>query len=434
MKSRETRENREIREKTGDRKGRQIRKRRRIRNVALAWLLVLAAVAGVSAMGVKLFLSMGYRHLHDSAVFSMPQLPDAADAGEAAPPAGQPEAGPSREEGQEEIPDPDADMGPGSEETIPGQEAPETDAEAGGKKAPALKEGWVRRGDKVYEYIDDILTFLVLGIDIEGPVERNKDLVSGGQSDAIFLVVMNPDTKQISLIGVNRDTMVEIVMVGLGANGENLTTTAEISVQHGFGDGLNQSCELTRDAVSKLFYNLPIHGYISFNMGGMAALNDAVGSVQLTVLEDMTEINPGWYQGAEVTLTGKDAYEYVHYRNTAVFESARNRLARQKQYLSVFAATALAEIKKDVTLPVSLYQAFKPYTVTDIGVDEISWLATQIAGYKFDANAIYTMEGQTVLGQRFEEFYPDREALQDLIIKVFYREIDPETGKPVSSK
>ena len=273
------------------------------------------------------------------------------------------------------------------------------------------------------------MTFLVLGIDIDGPVEKNKDLVSGGQSDAIFLVVMNPDTKRISLIGVNRDTMVEVVMVGLGENGEDLTATAEISVQHGFGDGLNQSCELTRDAVSELFYNLPIHGYISFNMGGMAALNDAVGSVQLTVLEDMTEINPAWYQGAEVTLTGKDAYEYVHYRNTEVFESARNRLARQKQYLSVFAGTAMAKIKKDVTLPVSLYQAFKPYTVTDISVDEISWLASQLTSYKFDENAVYSMEGITVKGQKFEEFYPDEEALQELIIKVFYREIDPATGK-----
>ena len=212
---------------------------------------------------------------------------------------------------------------------------------------------------------------------------------------------------------------------GLGANGENLTTRAELAVQHGFGDGLHQSCELTRDAVSKLFYNLPIHGYVSFNMGGMAALNDAVGSVRLTVLEDMTEINPAWYQGAEVTLTGKDAYEYIHYRNVNVFESARNRLARQKQYLSVFAGTALAEIKKDITLPVTLYQAFKPYTVTDLELDEISYLASQVTGYQFDAEAIYTMEGTTVKGKRFEEFYPDQEALQDLILKVFYREVTP---------
>lgn len=384
-------------------RGRTGRKKRRIRNVLLAWLTVLITVAGMMAVGVKLFLSMGYRHLRDSAGSAAPQLPGTTENGV---PAGQQEPG-------------------------EGVDSEGLTEDSGENAVSALKEGWVCRGDKVYEYIDGILTFLVLGIDIDGPVEKNKDLVSGGQADAIFLVVMNPDTKQVSLIGVNRDTMVEIVMVGMGENGEDLTVTAEISVQHGFGDGLNQSCELTRDAVSDLFYDLPIHGYISFNMGGMAALNDAVGSVRLTVLEDMTEINPAWYLGADVTLTGKDAYEYVHYRNVNVFESARSRLARQKQYLSVFAGTALAEIKKDITLPVSLYQAFKPYTVTDIDADEISWLASQLTGYKFDESAVYVMEGTTVKGQSFEEFYPNEEALQELILKVFYREIDPKTGKPV---
>lgn len=422
----------EIRENLEDKKN---RKKRRLRNVVLAWGIVLVAVAGLMAVGVKLFLSMGYRHLHDSAAFSAPQLPDGmmwdTEDTSGTNSADRNQAGFNRDDGSEKTPDTDdIPENPDKQEENPAGED-SSDGKSPEGSAPVLKAGWIRRGDKVYEYIDDILTFLVLGIDIDGPVEKNKDLVSGGQSDAIFLVVMNPDTKRISLIGVNRDTMVDIVMVGLGANGENLTTKAEISVQHGFGDGMGQSCELTRDAVSKLFYNLPIHGYISFNMGGMAALNDAVGSVRLTVLEDMTEINPAWYQGADVTLTGKDAYEYVHYRNTAVFESARNRLARQKQYLSVFAGTALAEIKKDVTLPVSLYQAFKPYTVTDLTLDKISYLASQLTSYRFDENAIYTMEGTTVMGARFEEFYPDQKALQDLIIKVFYREIDPETGNPV---
>lgn len=423
-------------------KGRKKRKKRRVRNVVLAWVIMLSAVGCLAVGGVKLFLSMGYRHLHDSAAFAAPQLPDGmlSDSRKdgSSTPVYRTEADSDWNVGSEEILEQDVGQSDPEEQNggLSGEGSTDGDisGESSKNSAPVLKNGWIRRGDKVYEYIDDILTFLVLGIDIDGPVEKNKDLVSGGQSDAIFLVVMNPDTRRISLIGVNRDTMVEIIMVGLGANGENLTTTAEISVQHGFGDGMGQSCELTRDAVSKLFYNLPIHGYISFNMGGMAALNDAVGSVQLTVLEDMTEINPAWYQGAEVTLTGKDAYEYVHYRNTAVFESARNRLARQKQYLSVFAGTALAEIKKDVTLPVSLYQAFKPYTVTDLELDEISYLASQLTSYRFDESAIYTMEGTTVQGSRFEEFYPDQKALQDLIIKVFYREIDPETGKPISSK
>ncbi len=437
MKSTELRESRKS-------DGRQKRKKRRVRNVVLAWLLVFVGVAGLLAGGVKLFLNMGYRHLQDNAVFSMPSLPgsftvDAEEANASADGSfsgngdvigtgavGDPTAAPSDGSlpNEEQLENTPADGNRQDEEQQASDGNKTTDKNTTSNKT-SLKAGQVQRGDKVYEYIDGILTFLVLGIDIDGPVSKSKDLVSGGQSDAIFLVVLNPDTKRISLIGVNRDTMVDIVMVGLGANGENLTTRAELAVQHGFGDGLHQSCELTRDAVSKLFYNLPIHGYVSFNMGGMAALNDAVGSVRLTVLEDMTEINPAWYQGAEVTLTGKDAYEYIHYRNVNVFESARNRLARQKQYLSVFAGTALAEIKKDITLPVTLYQAFKPYTVTDLELDEISYLASQVTGYQFDAEAIYTMEGTTVKGKRFEEFYPDQEALQDLILKVFYREVTP---------
>lgn len=423
--------------------GRRKRKKRRVRNVVLAWLLVFTGAAGLLAGGVKFFLTMGYRHLQDNATFSMPSLPggftadieetDASADGSfygnegaiKTEPAGDP-LGISSGASSPEDEQPENTPAAGNQQDEDQQAGSgENDSPEKSDKKTALKAGQVSRGDKVYEYIDGILTFLVLGIDIDGPVSKSKDLVSGGQSDAIFLVVLNPDTKSISLIGVNRDTMVDIVMVGLGANGENLTTKAELAVQHGFGDGLHQSCELTRDAVSKLFYNLPIHGYVSFNMGGMAALNDAVGSVRLTVLEDMTEINPAWYQGAEVTLTGKDAYEYIHYRNVNVFESARNRLARQKQYLSVFAGTALAEIKKDITLPVSLYQAFKPYTVTDLELDEISYLASQVTGYQFDAGAIYTMEGTTVKGKRFEEFYPDQEALQNLILKVFYREVTP---------
>lgn len=423
----------EIRENPKESKN---RKKRHIRNVVLAWVVVMSVMIGLMAGGIKLFLYMGYRHLRDNAAFTVPQLPDVVMADSEEMVGRNPADGNVSGSDYQDVP---AKLTGADKETseeggkVPVKENSGEDSSdrKTSEAPPKLKKGQIRRGDKVYEYIDGILTFLVLGIDIDGPVERNKDLVSGGQSDAIFLVVMNPDTKKISLIGVNRDTMVDIVMVGLGANGENLTTKAQISVQHGFGDGMRQSCELTRDAVAKLFFNLPIHGYISFNMGGMAALNDNVGSVRLTVLEDMTEINPAWRLGADVILTGNDAYEYVHYRNVNVFESARNRLARQKQYLSVFTGTALAKIKDDITLPVSLYQTFKNYTVTDLELDEISYLATQLTSYKFEENAVYTVEGTTVRGARFEEFYPDEKALEKLIISIFYREIDPVTGKPV---
>lgn len=288
---------------------------------------------------------------------------------------------------------------------------------------PKWQEGWVRHDGKVYEYNDDILTFLFLGIDKMDKVSPNPDLVSGGQSDAIFLVVADTAAKDISLVGVNRDTMVDICMVGIGDDGEDIIFPAQLAVQHGFGDGMEGSCQLTEEAVSKLFYDLPIHGYVSFNMGGIAELNDAIGGVELEILEDMPKVYENWTKGTQVRLEGMDAFWYVKYRDTTIFESARGRLARQKQYLGVFSKQAIAATKKDITLPVTLYGTLKDYIVTDLSIDEMTYLASELVNYRFDIDEIYTLEGTTITGERFEEFYPNKDALRDLIIKVFYREV-----------
>lgn len=403
------------------------RKKRRVKNIILAWCMVIAIVLVIAFAGFQIFRTMGYRSLRNSSVSDGPQL-------------GLMEENPGTENEGTENAEPVGTESLFFEEAESyGTVSTDPEEQSGDGEVPEVlsaewQADWVRYGGKVYDYNDDILTFLFMGIDKLGTVEKNPDLVSGGQSDAIFLVVLNPDTKKVSLVGVNRDTMVEVILVGYtDANGNTLTTTAELAVQHGFGDGLEQSCELTRNAVSKLFYNLPIHGYVSFNMGGVGALNDALGGVKLTVLEDLTIINPSFTQGAEVTLTGQDAYEYIHYRDTAVFESARNRLARQKQYLSCAVGAALDGIKKDLTLPVTLYQTFRPYIVTDLSVNEITYLASVVSGYSFDMDAIYTMEGTTVQGELFEEFYPDQAALKDLMIRLFYREVDPLTGEYIIS-
>ncbi len=284
------------------------------------------------------------------------------------------------------------------------------------------EEGWVRHNGKVYEYNEDILTFLIMGIDKEGKVKESKDAVSGGQADALFLVVANPDDKLIRIIAVNRDTMTDVQMYGY--SGSNQTVRAQIAAQHGFGDGMEKSCELTRNAVSRLFYDLPIHGYAAINMGAISKLNDAVGGVNVTVLEDMTKVKKRWNEGAELTLMGKDAYTYVRWRDMNEFESSRSRLARQKQYLGAFVKQAKNAVKEDITLPITLYSELSKYMVTDISVEEVAYLASQLPNYEFGADAVYTLEGTTRMGEKHEEFYPDTDALKDLMIQVFYREVE----------
>ena len=288
------------------------------------------------------------------------------------------------------------------------------------------KEGWVRYNDKVYEYNDDIMTFLIMGIDKMTPVKAAKDLTDGGQADGLFLLVADPDDKNVKVIAVNRDTMVDVYMYGFEEDGITPVIQAQITVQHGFGDGMEQSCEATVDAVSKLFYDLPISGYAAINMGAIPDLVWAVDGVDVCVLEDMTKLSPKWKEGASIHLYGKSAYDYVHYRDITVYESARMRLARQKQFLSLYIAKLKEKVKEDITLPLQVYQMIDKYMVTNVSADQAAYLATQMVDYSFDGEKIYTLEGTTVVGEEYEEFYPDKDALKDLMIQIFYREVDPK--------
>lgn len=283
------------------------------------------------------------------------------------------------------------------------------------------EEGWVRYQGEVYEYNEDIMTFLVMGIDKDSQVRESRGKTDGGQADALFLVILNPDDQGIRILAINRDTMTDIEMYGYGQ-----TAHAQIANQHGFGDGKELSCELTVKAVSRLLYDLPIHGYAAINMSAIPKLNDAVGGVTVTVPEDLAWINRGWTRGAEVTLKGQDAYDYVHYRDINEFESARGRLARQKAYLTEFINNARAAVKKDITLPLTLYGELSKYMVTDVTVDELAYLAGEVLDYHLEGDPVYTMEGTTRMGEKHEEFYPDEEALKGLMIELFYQPVEPD--------
>mgnify|MGYP002510610165 CR=1 FL=1 len=285
------------------------------------------------------------------------------------------------------------------------------------------KEGWVKYKGSIYEYKKDILTFLVMGIDKNKDVERMEEGTDGGQADALFLVVVDPADRSFKLVGINRNTMTDIDIYD--ENGEFVTTArAQIAVQHGFGDGMEESCEYQKKAVENLFYGLPIHGYAAVNMKAIATINDAVGGVEVTVLEDLTKKDKSLIKDEKVHLTGESAFWYVQYRDTTVFGSADLRLARQKQYLHGFIDAAKKAAKENISVILELYQAVMPQMVTDVSLDEVAYLAPLLVDYRFEPEGFYTMEGETVEGEQFEEFHADETALYELILEVFYEKVE----------
>ena len=294
-------------------------------------------------------------------------------------------------------------------------EAPDYD------NADKWSEGIVTYNNQRYRYNNKIRTYLFMGIDTDEPVHKAEDGISGGQADALFLIVADKAHDKLSLISIHRNLMTTVKMYN--REGE-YTGDAELQIclQHGYGDGERLSCQRTADCVSNLFYGIPIHGYVSLNMGGIGILNDALGGVEVTVLQDLVNESRNVHLTAGETkvLNGDEAYVYVRSRDITQFDSASDRLARQEQYLNNMIPVMLKRIRS-ASSAVSVYGAAEDYIYSNIDYNR---LADEISDMTYDASeGMREVPGEVVMGEQLEEFYADDDGLYQLILDVFYEKV-----------
>jgi LCP family protein required for cell wall assembly len=284
------------------------------------------------------------------------------------------------------------------------------------------EDGWVKYNGEIYRYKEDVLTFLIMGTDQMGENKAKSGGLDGGQADLLILAVIDPILKRIEFIPINRNTMVDVDVYDAAGNIVR-TAFAQISVQHGVGDGEAESCEYQAKAVSRYLYQLPIHGYISMKMDGIGPLSEAVGGVDLTIPEDAVTPSFSYKKGEEVHLEGNDAHLFVRDRDHELGGSDR-RLERQKVFLKALMNKVMVTLKSNPTSVANIYSAVAPYITTDISLDEMLYIAGQCGGYTFDSNSFRTIEGETVEGELYDEFYPDTDKVKELMISVFYEKVD----------
>ena len=286
------------------------------------------------------------------------------------------------------------------------------------------QEGGVKKNrtdGKYYKFNNKIHTYLIMGIDKEGPVadEVVEGTSNGGQSDAMFLLVTNSEDETMSVISINRNSMTDITRYGEGGL-ELGKIKAQICIQHGFGDGKKLSCSRTADAVSNLFYGIPIDGYLSINMGAIPIMNDAIGGTEVTVLNNLSYPNVNLKKGETVNLMGMEAYYYLRGRDTSEFDSATDRLRRQEQYITSYFAKMKEIAGGSKSKVLEVYTSIEDYIVTNIDFVD---LVSELMSYEYDKSRMYTVPGETIKGEVFEEYHVDDDALYDMVFDVFYNEV-----------
>ena len=128
--------------------------------------------------------------------------------------------------------------------------------------------------------------------------------------------------------------------------------------------------------------------------------------------------NVSLHKGETVTLNGDEAYVYLRSRDINEFDSATERLNRQMQYIQAFVKQAK---NKDAATLVSAYDAITDYIVTNVDVPN---LVNKLTTYEFDDSRMYTIPGETQMGEQYEEYHVDEDALYQLMIDTFYKPVD----------
>lgn len=274
----------------------------------------------------------------------------------------------------------------------------------------------ITRGNVDYFPRQDITVILVMGIDQTGPVADSESYNNKGAADMVMLLIFDETNEVCNVLQINRDTMVEMPVLGVGGRQAG-TYYGQLALSHTYGNGLEDSCENTRETVSELLYGLHIDYYVSMNMDAIAILNDAVGGVTVTVTDDFSQIDPAITRG-EVTLMGEQAITYVRTRKDVGDQLNISRIDRQREYVNSFLTAFQAKQDANTNFVLSAYESVANYLVSDCSVNAVQGMLQRYAGYEI--GEIVTPEGENVLGEEYYEFYLDEEALDELILRLFY--------------
>lgn len=262
----------------------------------------------------------------------------------------------------------------------------------------------------------DIETFLIIGVDQDGPMKKTAYAETTAMADDLMVLVFDKTKEKVDVVTLNRDTMTEIPV--LDAEGKFIGSgTAQLAVSYAYGDGVERSAENTIKAVTDLLYGIDIDHYVALNMDAIKILNDAVGGVTVNVTDDFYLVDPdityGYY-----TLYGDEALTYVRARKDVGEHLNINRMDRQIEYMENFYEKLRHVPEEDPEFALDVYGELEPYMVTDCSATVLASMLDQYGRYEMGEFVV--PEGENQLGEKYMEFHLDEDAFEEMVLKKFF--------------
>ena len=273
---------------------------------------------------------------------------------------------------------------------------------------------------KTYVERTGITSILLMGVDRTDASGTQTGYRSGGQADFLLLVVMDSSDRKVSLLQINRDTIAEIVTLGILGNKVG-TRSTQICLSHAYGANQLECGQNTVDAVKNLLEGIELNQFYSMNMSAMPALNDLLGGVTVTMVDDYPDIDPAYVKGATIKLTGEQAYEFVHDRMNVEDGTNARRMIRQRSYMDAAQKVLLTKMRSsDSDFINQLYDTLGPDLTTNIPRGQLINEAFKAA--KYNILPVVSPEGTFKAGADGHlEFHANQEWIVNWVLETYYR-------------
>lgn len=273
---------------------------------------------------------------------------------------------------------------------------------------------------ETYVLKDRVDTLLLLGLDTY-EATQTESFNNNKQADFLLLLVKDNETGSCKAIHINRDTMADMYVLGVAGDRVG-TVTKQITLAHTYGNGREVSCRNVAEAVSALL-DVEVDHYVSVTMDAVPVFNDMVGGVTLEVQDDFSQVDATLVKGQTVTLKGQQALTYVRARQGLDDPTNTRRMQRQKQYLEGLYEQAYQCVQKDDAFVSRAALMLTDYLVSDCSGNKLESMLTHYAEHRLDT--IHSIEGESVAGEQYMEFYPDEDSVEQIVIDCFYEKKEP---------
>lgn len=280
---------------------------------------------------------------------------------------------------------------------------------------------------ETYAFNEKVTTVTFMGVDIKDFEKTDREIGEAGQADAVYIAVMDTNTKKLTILGVSRDSMVDVNIYNKDGEFVN-TELMQLCLSYAYGDGEHTSCENTIVSLERLFYGMQFDTYFSLDTRALERLTDEIGGVTVTSLMDFYSNNENRtvYKGEEITLYGSDATTYIRSRNTKELDSNNDRMERQSQFMKAFLSKSWSTVKSNPKSVINLYNTIDDYSTTNLTTSKMVYLTSSAISMldSYKEVEFVNIAGEVKKGEKYAEFYPDQDALMETLLDLFYVEVN----------